>query len=176
MEWEEVINLTHRELINLRDNKILPENFNERQNGFGVVSKVGNLYVITGDDLEKSLEECEEKISSDITEIKGIVAYKSLEKVRGIVRVIEESKNISKLKKGDILVANETTPDYIVGMRIAGAIVTNQGGITSHAAINSREMKIPCIIGTKIATKVLKDGDLVEVDADKGIVKILKRN
>jgi len=57
----------------------------------------------------------------------------------------------------------------------ASAIVTNVGGITCHAAIVSRELKIPCIIGTKIATKVLKDGDLVEVDAQKGIVKILKR-
>jgi pyruvate,water dikinase len=61
-------------------------------------------------------------------------------------------------------------------MKIAGAIITNQGGITSHAAITSREMKIPCIIGTKIATKVLKDGDLVEVDANRGVVKIIKRD
>jgi len=53
--------------------------------------------------------------------------------------------------------------------------VTDEGGITCHAAIISRELKKPCIIGTKIATKVLKDGDLVEVDADKGIVKILKK-
>ena len=58
----------------------------------------------------------------------------------------------------------------------AGAIVTNQGGITSHAAIVSRELNIPCIIGTKIATKVLRDGDLVEVDANKGVVKIIKKS
>ena len=56
----------------------------------------------------------------------------------------------------------------------AGAIVTEEGGITSHAAIVSRELGIPSVIGTKIATKVLKDGDLVEVDANKGVVKILK--
>mgnify|MGYP001570169438 FL=1 len=172
LSWQEVINLTHHELIKLRDSKVLPKNFKERKNGFGLISKNGNVYVITGNDLKKSLEECEEKISSDITEIKGTVSYPG--KVRGVVKIIEESKNISKLKKGDILVANETTPDYIIGMRRAGAIITNQGGVTSHAAINSREMKIPCIIGTKIATKVLKDGDLVEVDAYKGIVKIIK--
>jgi pyruvate,water dikinase len=52
--------------------------------------------------------------------------------------------------------------------------VTDEGGVTCHAAIVAREMKKPCIIGTKIATKVLKDGDLVEVDANKGVVKILK--
>ena len=57
----------------------------------------------------------------------------------------------------------------------AAAIVTDEGGVTSHAAIVSRELGIPCVVGTKIATKVLKDGDLVEVDANNGIVKILKR-
>ena len=53
--------------------------------------------------------------------------------------------------------------------------MTDEGGITCHAAIISREMKIPCVIGTKVATRILKDGDLVEVDAEKGIVKILER-
>ena len=56
----------------------------------------------------------------------------------------------------------------------AGAIVTDEGGLTSHAAIVSRELKIPCIVGTKIATKILKDGDIVEVDAKKGIVRKIK--
>lgn len=55
----------------------------------------------------------------------------------------------------------------------AAAIVTEEGGITSHAAIVSREMKKPCIIATKNATQVLQDGDMVEVDADKGVIKIL---
>jgi pyruvate,water dikinase len=59
-------------------------------------------------------------------------------------------------------------------MQKAAAFVTDEGGLTCHAAIVAREMKKPCIIGTKIATKVLKDGDMVEVDANKGIVKILK--
>ncbi len=96
-------------------------------------------------------------------------------KVKGVIKIIEDAKYISKLKKGEILVANETTPDYVIGMRIAGAIITNQGGLTSHAAITSRELKIPCIIGTKIATKVLKDGDEVEVDAERGVVRIIRR-
>ena len=59
-------------------------------------------------------------------------------------------------------------------MKKAGAFVTNEGGITCHAAIVAREMKKPCIIGTKIATKVLKDGDLVEVDAENGVVRVIK--
>tara|TARA_Y100000310_G_scaffold338021_1_gene426573 strand:- start:1597 stop:1776 length:180 start_codon:yes stop_codon:yes gene_type:complete len=59
-------------------------------------------------------------------------------------------------------------------MKKAAAFVTDEGGVTCHAAIVSREMKKPCIIGTKIATKVLKDNDLVEVDANKGIVRKIK--
>jgi len=67
-----------------------------------------------------------------------------------------------------------TNPNMMPLIRKAKAIITDEGGITCHAAIISRELNIPCIIGTKIATKVLKDGDRVEVDADKGIVRKLK--
>lgn len=108
----------------------------------------------------------------DVKEIRGMVA--SVGKVTGIVKIIMSSKNINKIKSGDILVAPMTRPEHLQGMKKAGAIVTDDGGITSHAAIIARELKIPCIIGTKIATKVLKDGDTIEVDGDRGIVKILK--
>ena len=67
-----------------------------------------------------------------------------------------------------------TRPDFMPLMRKAKAVITDEGGITCHAAIVSRELGIPCIIGTKIATKVLKDGDMVEVDANKGIVRKIK--
>jgi pyruvate,water dikinase len=67
-----------------------------------------------------------------------------------------------------------TTPDFVPAMRKAVAIITDEGGITCHAAIVSRELGKPCIIGTKIATKALKDGDVVEVDADNGVVRIIK--
>ncbi len=82
---------------------------------------------------------------------------------------------ILPLKRGDILVAATTGPEIMAACQRAGAIVTDEGGITSHAAIVSRELNIPCIIGTKIATKVLKDGQLVEVDAEKGVVKIIRK-
>ena len=68
-----------------------------------------------------------------------------------------------------------TTPDYLPNMKKALAFVTDEGGITCHAAIVAREMRKPCIIGTKVATRVLKSGDLVEVDAEKGIVTILEK-
>jgi phosphoenolpyruvate synthase/pyruvate phosphate dikinase len=111
--------------------------------------------------------------TENVMEFKGNSA--SSGNVKGIVKVCETSKEIGKIKKGDVLVASMTTPDYVPAMKIAGAIVTDEGGITCHAAIVSRELGIPCIIGTKNATKVLEDGDLVEVDANQGIVKILKK-
>ncbi len=68
-----------------------------------------------------------------------------------------------------------TRPDYLPAMKKASAFVTDEGGITCHAAIVAREMKKPCIVGTKIATKILKDGDEVEVDANAGMIRVLKR-
>ena len=73
------------------------------------------------------------------------------------------------------MVSPMTTPNYLAAMKKAAAFITDEGGITCHAAIVARELKKPCLIGTKIATKVLRDGDLVEVDAGRGVVKILKR-
>jgi pyruvate,water dikinase len=80
-----------------------------------------------------------------------------------------------KMKPGNILVSISTQPDLLPAMKKAAAFVTDQGGVTSHAAIVAREMKTPCVIATKIATQVLHDGDLVDVDADTGLVKVLKR-
>jgi pyruvate,water dikinase len=73
------------------------------------------------------------------------------------------------MKEGDVLVTTMTTPEYVLLMQKASAIVTNMGGLLCHAAIVSRELNKPCVINTKIGTEVFKDGDMVEVDADKGI-------
>jgi phosphohistidine swiveling domain-containing protein len=127
-------------------------------------------------DLEKTLEEnglTLEKVETDeVTEIKGRPAQQG--KATGPVKIIRVKADTSKISQGDIMVTEMTNPDYVPYMKIAGAIVTDEGGATCHAAIASRELKVPCIVGTRVATKVLKDGDIVEVDADKGIVKIIK--
>lgn len=88
--------------------------------------------------------------------------------------VCKDIKTIDKVKEGDILVASMTRPEFIPALRKAAAIVTDEGGITCHAAIIARELGIPAVIGTKIATKILKDGMLVEVKANHGLVKIIK--
>jgi phosphohistidine swiveling domain-containing protein len=109
----------------------------------------------------------------EIKEIKGMVA--SLGKAKGAVKIIQGITEMHKMQKGDILVASMTKPQIVPAMRKASAIVTDEGGVTCHAAIVSRELGIPCIIGTKIASRALKDNDLVEVDAEIGVVRILKK-
>lgn len=106
-----------------------------------------------------------------MSEVKGFSAC--LGTASGIVRVIESAQDIHRVQEGDVLVAVMTRPDYLPAMKKAVAFVTDEGGITSHAAIVAREMSKPCVIGTKCATKVLKDGMRVEVDANKGVVHIL---
>jgi phosphoenolpyruvate synthase/pyruvate phosphate dikinase len=121
----------------------------------------------------KKAEEFKRKIflifeEEDKDEVKGITA--SPGKAKGRVRIIETYKDIKKVKKGDILVTHMTSQRYIPAIKKAKAIITEEGGLTCHAAIISREFKIPCIIGTKNATKILKDNDKIELDADKGVV------
>jgi len=103
------------------------------------------------------------------TEVKGTIAQKG--KATGIVKIVRVVEELGKVNVGDVLVTQMTFPSFIQAMQKAVAFVTDEGGITCHAAIVAREMKKPCIIGTKIATKLLKDGDMVEVDADSGVVR-----
>jgi len=93
----------------------------------------------------------------------------------GKAKLIRTYSDINKIKKGDILVAYMTSQKFMPAIMKAGAIVTNEGGLTCHAAIVAREVKKPCIIGTKFAMETLKDGDLVKVDANKGVVEILNK-
>ncbi|MCL5774927.1 MAG: PEP-utilizing enzyme [Patescibacteria group bacterium] len=110
----------------------------------------------------------EEKIEASDT-LKGQAAF--LGKARGKAKLVFSAKDLPKVQHGDILVAISTNPDFLPAMYRANAFVTDHGGITSHAAIVAREMKKPCIIGTKIATKIFKDGDIIEIDASLGIVR-----
>jgi pyruvate,water dikinase len=90
--------------------------------------------------------------------------------VTGIVNILKSAKEINKIKRGDILVTDMTTPDFVPAMKRAVAIVTNKGGQTSHAAIVSRELGVPCVVGTKTATTILKQGRVITVDGAAGKV------
>jgi len=91
---------------------------------------------------------------------------------QGEVNVIEKAENIEQFKKGQVLVTDMTDPDWEPIMKIAGAIVTNSGGRTCHAAIISRELGIPCVIGTGTGTQVLKNGAKVTIDCSEGLGRI----
>lgn len=126
-------------------------------------------HVMIGEDAREHMKPLEKEIDTNITEFKGESACVGYAK--GVVKIIIRAEDMIKMNEGDILVSIATDPDIVPAMKKAAGIVTEQGGVTSHAAIVSRELGIPCVIGTKIATRVLKDGDMVEVDANRGMVK-----
>ena len=167
--WEEVKNA----LLNKK--KINSKTAEERR-------KSSAVKYINGDPVWLSLEqtgillsevEKDEKSLLESPEVKGISASFGI--IEGKIRYLKSAKENGKIKKGEVLLVSNTTPDFMPAIQKAKAIITNEGGITCHAAVISRELGIPCIVGTKIATKVLKDGDLVKVDANKGIVKVIKK-
>ena len=108
-----------------------------------------------------------------MSEIKGIPVFAG--KVKGIVCLATSSSDYKKINSGVVLVAKMTTPLIVPFLSQVVALVTDIGGLLSHAAIVARELKIPCVVGTKIATQVLKNGDLVEVDANNGAIRILNQ-
>lgn len=108
----------------------------------------------------------------NIKEISGTPA--SPGKATGKIRIVLGSGDFAKFRKGEILVTEMTRPEFVTIMHGAAAVITNEGGLTCHAAIVSRELGIPCVVGAKIATKIFKDGDEVAVDANNGTVKLIK--
>ncbi len=123
----------------------------------------------------KEAEKIHESLESSLTKsnvIKGTIANKGIAKAR--VKIIITLSDFHKMEKGNIIVTQMTRPEYTPILHKATAIITDEGGITCHAAVVSRELNIPCIIGTQIATSVLKDGDYIEVDANKGVVRKIK--
>jgi len=177
-DYGEIIYATPEEIMKeLGGESVIDINqLRDRKKCYGVIadSSMDNPVVVTGDDCTKMkrLLGLDKSDLSDVTEIRGQIGSKGL--ATGKVIVLLELSRLAEVKEGMILVTPATTPGFVPAMKKASAFVTDQGGITSHAAIVAREMKKPCIIGTKIATQVLKDGDKVEVDANKGIVRIIK--
>ncbi|MDB5189763.1 MAG: PEP-utilizing enzyme mobile domain protein [Parcubacteria group bacterium] len=176
LAYEDIIFLTTEELQAL-DKKSAGEIgaiISERQKGYGLWKEGETIQVTVGTELESQLQSFGLNVDhGDVQEITGNIGCKGF--VQGIVAIVLVPTDNKKVLDGMILVAPETTPDFVPAMGRAAAFVTDRGGVTSHAAIIAREMGKPCIIGTKIATQVLKDGDLVEVDANTGIVRLLSR-
>ncbi|MHC1625696.1 MAG: phosphoenolpyruvate synthase [Methermicoccaceae archaeon] len=100
--------------------------------------------------------------------VKGIGASPGM--VSGVVKIVHEMDDLGKVNEGDILVTEMTTPDMVPAMKRAAGIVTDEGGLTCHAAIVSRELGISAVVGTREGSKILKDGMVVTIDGDRGVV------
>ncbi|TAN33503.1 hypothetical protein EPN28_01675 [Patescibacteria group bacterium] len=156
-------------LMNEKSRPRLKKVINERFGYYYCLLSRGKIVDGSGDKARKFVDKFLGLGHEEVKEVKGAVAYRG--KVKGRVRVIKMEYQAQNLLEGEILVSSMTDPDMVPAMKRAAAIVTDEGGLICHAAIVAREMKKPCVIATKIATKIFKDGDMVEVDAEKGIVR-----
>jgi len=129
----------------------------------------GEIYIVQ----TRPITTLEKRISSDDTkELKGEIILTGIAASPGIasgkIKIVKTLKDLQKINSGDILVTEMTNPDMVVTMQKAAAIVTDQGGLTAHAAIVSREMGIPAVVGTQEATEKLKEGEIITVDGFTG--------
>ncbi|MFC2135835.1 PEP-utilizing enzyme [Bacteroidota bacterium] len=179
LETAKRLGLSYRELMMLSpsevSNSILKKNnfkneISERNKFYAIILIGGQVKIYSGKKAEEFLES--EQGDESVKELRGNPAYPGI--VRGNARIIIDKTDFKNFSSKEVLVSPMTTPDFVPLMERCSAIVTDEGGITCHAAIVSREMKKPCIMGTRNATRILKDGDLIEVNAGTGIIKILK--
>jgi len=133
----------------------LPQKIQPTMRAFAII--MGNVF----DDPEAGSEE----------KIEGLPVSSGM--YEGTAKVILSTRDFDRLKEGDVLVTKNTSAGFNVVLPIIGALVTDRGGVLSHAAIVSREYGIPGVVGTKNATRKIKDGDRVRVDGDKGEVTML---
>ncbi len=174
--WNELASMQGAEIIAaIRSDEPLADSFKavlrERFKDHAIILENGEVRVLVGKPLEEyyAVELKEEESLHHLKEFRGTSA--SPGKASGRVAVIATTRELDKVRKGDVLVTANTTPEFVPAMQRACAIVTDDGGVLCHAAIVSRELHIPCVVGTKVATKALKDGDLVEVDATNGVIR-----
>lgn len=168
-EWGELVR---------RGTKVLPVVLRKRKGPVAFEFRGRDFRILYGDSARRAWRKWTGKRDRGDNELlQGTTVSRGKSKVvSGRVCVLRSPRNLSKMKKGDILVAAMTSPDFITAMRRAKAIITDVGGLMSHAAVVSRELGVPCIVGTRFATKVLKDGDMVEMDTEKGIVRKIKKS
>ncbi|MDP3964466.1 MAG: PEP-utilizing enzyme [bacterium] len=178
VEKETVYQLTVQELLRLRsvrEVERMKSKLFARRKGCFIVSTIAKEYIVTGaqyQKLRKVYDEIQSRERSSENEIHATTANSGTAVGRAVI--CHSLKSLAKVRPGDIIVAPMTRPEYMTALKKAAAIVTDEGGITCHAAIISRELDIPCIIGTKIGTKVFNDGQKLEVRADHGLVRALE--
>ncbi|OGM08386.1 hypothetical protein A2Z67_01530 [Candidatus Woesebacteria bacterium RBG_13_36_22] len=173
--WEELNYLTPWQVYKALNENISTKTLKawgeeNKKFSIGYLGKNRKIIFLTG---QKARKFASRQITDDES-VGGKVLYGRsvyLGKVRGYAKVVKDSKDLDKVKTGDILVAMQTPPSYIPALKRATGVVVDEGGVTSHASILCREFKIPTIIGTKVATKTYKDGDKLSLDSTLGVVK-----
>lgn len=168
LTYDEILKVIEKpQTINEYENRLKLVNICWQENG-----ELIKMYIDkkSADTLINSIKE---EILPQDNNISGNVAYKGI--VEGIAYVIKNKDDIKNFPTGYIMVASKTQPQYVPVMAKAIAIVTDIGGITSHAAIIAREFKIPAIVGTTNASRIIKNGDKIRVNANKGIVTIIEK-
>jgi phosphoenolpyruvate synthase/pyruvate phosphate dikinase len=172
---EQTAILTNDEIIKyLRAGKEFPQKeIRERERTYLLIQKGNKAEIYSGKKaLAKARRELKIGKLKMVREIYGTIG--SAGKAEGIVKIVYTNKDLHKVKQGDVIVAAMTRQDFVPAVRKAAALVTDEGSVTCHAAIIARELNKPCIVGTKNSTRIFHDGDSVEVDASKGIVRKLK--
>jgi len=168
------------EILALYDKvEIQKSKINERKEAYAFFITNGEIKTYAGKEAKNFISSFLVAESKDL--IRGITANSG--KVMATAKVMKYgadtfdkvSQLVKEMKDGDVLVAETTSPEIMTACKKASAILTNQGGLLSHAAIVSRELDIPCIVGLENITHLVKDGDLLEVDANNGTVKILHK-
>ena len=158
--------------INSGELAVSVNELNQRLKHYGVIHSNQGDFILSGDDSIAALNLIE-PIAPKTDVVEGTVIWQG--KVQGKARVLFSIDDVPKMKQGEIMICPMSDPDYMPAIHKATAIVTDQGGVLCHAAIVARELQIPCVVGTGYATKIFKDGDLVEVDANQGIVRKIKK-
>ena len=174
LPFDAVLNMTFEEILSsLKNNKLtLPRStiLDRTKKGYAFLIAPANSYLVTGDQVDQLFDVIDEDRNKEKpSELKGQVAYPG--KVTGKARVIIDSQHANEVEEGEILITTMTNPSYVPAMKRSAGMITNEGGVLCHAAIMSRELRKPCVIGTKFATDVFSTGDLVEIDATTGIVR-----
>ncbi len=175
LTYEQLCYLSNREIMShLKTGQKLSNHLEERKPKWGsYLEENGTEHIFTGNELQKLIDKIVPKPKMTSTQLKGTVAFAG-GVIRGTVKVVISPSDFKNFKEDDILVAPEITPDFVPLMKKAKAVICDRGGIASQAAIISPEIEVPCIIGTNTATSMLKDGDRVEIDTKKGLIKKIK--
>jgi pyruvate,water dikinase len=164
----EVQVLTDQEILSIANYGLAIEKHYQKAQDIEFAVERGRIFILQTRAVttEVKKEEIKEIVGEPI--VKGLAVSPGI--ATGIVRIVHGLEDISKIEQGDVLVTTQTSPDLVPTMSKSAAIITDTGGTTCHAAIVSREMGIPAVVGTQNATQILQDGQLVTVDAYKGLI------